>query len=201
MSYNPNYNVCADAKASGKLEAQPSRVRYFYGKSEENKIADCLEKHHGFQFKLATEEEDRKLKIDRWMLMGGQWVPVQIKFRMNYSGNDILICLFQPWHSIHDFNVGRDVMGEYEKYIVLNGDTLMVIDGAAQKELIGDINQEWFEQECPVPFFSKVHPGCEIKKHHDKWSGVPKILLFVPAHTYEPDSISYYDMIRAEHGN
>jgi hypothetical protein len=181
-----------------KLESQPSRQRYLYGKQVENLIIQCLR-----ECGLEIEEADRKVdcvdKIDCFLVENGERKACSVKFRVNTSGNDILLDLFEPFYGINNENTkaGRDHVGQYAYYICLSNDgkTIRLVDGQHQKALIEDVLKEWEESHYELPVFnSKKHAGIQLRYTRDRANGRPKVLAFINPEIYKEDQIKLYEM-------
>jgi hypothetical protein len=184
-----------------RLESQPSRKRYLHGKQLENQIADCL-KGYGMILKDVTKEADMFDKIDRVLVEDGKEKLVAIKARMGYSGDDILIDLYEPYYGPKSDKTkpGRDYVGKYEVYVCLSkdGKVIRVIDGIRQKEIVEDILVEWANYNWQLPVFdSYKYEGCQIRYTRDRSHDTPKVLLFINPDIYdrEKGEIKFYDMI------
>lgn len=174
------------------LNKKSPSCRVQVGVAIENSIAKCLKEHYGYDLHEVTRHEDMNEKIDRILkLKDGTEQRVQIKTRM--SGKDILVCLWEPFYSVDsDKNkLGRDMVSNYDIYACLsdNGKTIRVIDGKRQKAIIQEVLDEWTIAKWALPEFkSKKYPGVEIKHHTDKWSGRPKLLMFIPVNAYKENT-------------
>jgi hypothetical protein len=184
---------------NNRLESQASRKRYLYGKQIEDKIVKSLETY-GLVFEDVDRNTDCYDKIDRYLVVEGGKKPCQIKCRMSYSGDDILIDIYEPFMGIDssDTKQGRDYIGKYEVYIVLakDGKTIRVIDGIRQKEVIEEVLKEWSGYHYQLPVFnSKLYPGCQLRYTTDRNNNRPKVLMFINPSIYvEGKEIKLYEM-------
>ncbi len=187
---------------NNRLESQSSRKRYLYGKQIENLIIQSLEKH-GLVFEDVDRNIDCNDKIDRYLITEGQKKPCQVKCRMSYSGDDILLDIWEPFFGIKNdaTKPGRDYVGKYEVYICLSrdGKTIRVIDGKRQKEIVEAILEEWQSAYYQLPVFDSFRfKGCQIRYTKDKSNLRPKVLMFIKPDVYEFDEIKLYEMIWPE---
>jgi len=190
---------------NNRLESQSSRKRYLYGKQVENLIVKALE-GHGFVFEDVDRKVDCDEKIDRYLIQEGVKKPVQIKCRMIYSGDDILLDLWEPFWGINNeaTKKGRDYVGQYEIYICLSkdGKTIRVIDGKRQKQIVEDVLEEWAASHYQLPVFDSYrYKGVQIRYVRDKANQRPKVLMFINPSVYEGGTeINYYEMKWPEEG-
>lgn len=181
-----------------RLESRSSRQRYLYGKQIEKLIIDCL-RGYGLTLEEADRKADCEDKIDCYLCVNDKKLACQVKCRMGYSGDDILIDVYEPYWGVGNENTkhGRDYVGQYDVYIVLSkdGSTIRVIDGKRQKEVIEEVLQEWtaFHNQLPV-FNSLKYKGVQMRYTRDKANGRPKVLMFIPPTIYEGQEVSYYKM-------
>jgi hypothetical protein len=184
---------------NNRLETQASRKRYLYGKQIEDKIVKSLESY-GLVFEDVDRNTDCVDKIDRFLITETSKKPCQIKCRMGYSGDDILIDIYEPFKGIdnQETQPGRDYVGKYEVYIVLSrdGKTIRVIDGFRQKEIIEAVLKEWSGEHYQLPVFnSKLYPGCQLRYTTDRNNNRPKVLMFINPSVYVVDKeIQLFEM-------
>jgi hypothetical protein len=179
-------------------EATGHRVKK--GKLNEAAVAACLNKHHGFHLKESPPHEDMgPKKRDFYQKVGEKTEHHQIKSRA--SGRDILYDRYEPYYRWDhpDNKDGRDHVGKFEKFdcLGLDGETIRVVDAKRMREIVADLDQEWADHGHPDVFRSQKHQGAEYRKHIDKYSGVPKMLCFLPASIFskEKGEIEFYEMI------
>lgn len=190
---------------NNRLEYQSSSKRYNVGKKIESAIVKCLETDHGYVFEDVDKKVDQIEKIDRYLIENEQKLPVAIKTRMSYSGDDILVDLYEPFKGLKlpegtelpETKKGRDYKGQYKVYICLSKewDLIRIIDGNGQKELIEKVKNEWVNNKCKLPVFdSQIHKGVQLRHLYDKRSNVPKILMFIPITAYDKKHIKVLPM-------
>jgi hypothetical protein len=181
-----------------RLESQPSRKRFLYGKDIEKSIVECLRHHYNFIIEEAEKKVDCDDKIDCFLIENDVKIPCQVKTRMGYSGSDILADIYEPFLGIDNENTkkGRDYVGRYEKYIVLIKDTIYIIDGKRQKEIIENVLAEWEASHHQLPVFnSNQYDGVQIRYTTDKNNSRPKILMFIDPSVYKKETeIKCYEM-------
>ena len=165
----------------------PTEKRVEIWTKEERHLREELAKTHPI-IPIEDEADDTIRKTDGYWVEDGTKKRIAIKCResifLDKKFNDILVCLYQPWNgpNMPGTNKGRDMVVEYYKYIVLSGfkDEAWICDGARIHEICMDMLEEARECRWDFPMKSKKHPGCQIRLHHDKKSGVPKLLAFIP---------------------
>ena len=180
------------------IDSQPVKARVEYGKQIEEKIMKCLnENYSGYNLIPGTSNEDCKEKTDCWQVFkNGKKCRVAIKARV--SKNDILICARDPFYGFDNekTKIGRDVLIKYDLYITLskdeniirvaNGNVIHKIYNVLWEELLesrkdDDINKSpYVSTRSSRLLASQAYPGCEVWFHRDRFSGNPKILVFVP---------------------
>lgn len=190
-----------------QIDEQPPSVRVAKGTRIEQQMADCLNKHHGWQLKQATHLQDCVGKIDFIEESRGL---IQAKSRA--SGDDILYDRMEPFYGVKhkDNKPGRDHVGKYDFYICLSQDQtrIRVIDARRLKQIVEELDKEWAKNGYDLPFYSSkfssqiAHPqygfvtkSCEIRKHRDAHSGVPKLLYFFPEEIFDEGEIEVYPFI------
>lgn len=188
-----------------RLESQSSRKRYLYGKQVEDLIVKALEMH-GLKFEDVDRKVDCEEKIDRYLIGEGVKKACQIKCRMGYSGDDVLIDVYEPFYGIDNLATkqGRDYVGKYDVYVCLSkdGKTIRVINGKRQKEIIEMVLDEWTKSYYQLPVFDSYRfKGVQMRYTKDRSNSRPKILMFIRPDVYENGSeIQYFDMIWPEEG-
>lgn len=75
-------------------EQDPAK-RVALGKLREKQIADALRQQHGLDIRNATDFQDKHRKIDRWLHVSNERVPLQIKFRN--KGDDLLFEVYDKF--------------------------------------------------------------------------------------------------------
>lgn len=190
---------------NNRLESQSSRKRYLYGKQIEDLVIKALQSH-GLIFEDVDRRTDCDLKIDRYLIQEGVKKPCQVKCRMSYSGDDVLLDIWEPFYGVTNeaTKPGRDYIGQYEVYICLSkdGKTIRVIDGKRQKEIVERVLDEWKVSYYQLPVFDSYrHKGAQLRYTRDRSNGRPKVLLFLNPSVYEEGTeIKFYPMIWPEEG-
>lgn len=181
------------------------KERLQYGKDKEDLVRKCLNEHYPhFNLQPASFVEDCKDKTDCWQVKGDKKSRCAIKVRA--TKNDILACLWEPFHGVGDPDTrrGRDMVNEYFLYITLskNEEFIRVALGKRVHQIYNEIWDEWIAAgdidvaKASTPkllLCSDKHPGCQLWLHRDRHNGRPKVLGFIPP-TYlkEGKEIKFY---------
>jgi len=165
----------------------PAHKRVFVGKHYEGLIVKALESQ-GLKFKTVSMEMDCKEKIDRLLVEEDGDKTCAIKVRMNYSGKDILVDLYEPYFGLESGSTkkGRDLVSQYDYYICLSRDIIYVINGKRQKQIIDEVLEEWKSHGQVLRIYSSTqYPGVQIRYTSDKANHRPKLLMFIPVDAYD----------------
>ncbi len=182
-----------------KLESQPAHKRVFAGKHYEDLIVKALESQ-GLKFEKVTLEQDCDEKIDRYLVDGDTKKSVQIKRRMDYSGRDLLLDIYEPYFGLESESTkkGRDLVSNYDLYVCMARDIIYIVNGPRQKEIVNEVLEEWKSHGQVLRVYpSSLYPGIEIRYTSDKANHRPKLLMFIPPTTYseEKGEVKSYPMI------
>ncbi len=184
------------AKTKIPINEKPPHERVKVGKKNEKRVINCLNKHHNWNLEEAPREEDRIEKVDCYEVSKtGKRLAAQVKTRV--SGDDILVDIFEPYYGLDDDRTkkGRDTQRDYDLYICLSkdGKTIRVVNGKALKRMLKKLANKWKSEKCRLPF--TFDNDCEFKWHRDRWSGVPKLLCFIPPEVFKINTeITFFDM-------
>jgi hypothetical protein len=188
------------------LNYQSAQVRVKAGENIEEEICECLNSNYGWNLQVATFAENTRKKIDRWIDGKKGRIPVQVKARA--TGDDILYCLYQPFFGVghEDTRIGRDHKGKFKIYICCSTQGIIrVVKVDAMRKIIAELEEEWINDNtgqlvkrrhgCKEVFRSVKFPGCEIRQHTDKATGVSKVLCFLSVEAFEKGKdIQFYRM-------
>lgn len=123
--------------------------RMKYGKADELEQVECL-RRNGHEIEEVSSYADMIEKIDRYEIVDGQKIPVQIKCRdrnseMSEVYTDILIDYYEPYGGLghSDTRIGRDQKSSYQKFTVRIKDSLYLVDGETQKLVVANVMDEW----------------------------------------------------------
>lgn len=114
---------------SNKFRSIEDRVRS--GKAVEYKILQAMTREHQWQIQPATERQDKFSKIDGILTSTAEQIPtalpapIQIKYRDQDSGDDILMEVVWEFSGNYDVPLnqlltGRDMRGSSKLYLCLN---------------------------------------------------------------------------------
>lgn len=155
-----------------------------------------------YKWAKVSDRDDRINKQD-WTTQNGLGRRINAQFKSRITGNDILVCVKQPFYGFSDPRTqpGRDIVGTDISYYVTYpplGDNILVSKANDVKETCAALEEELLERDGDLPFYSRkftdpydpykpTRPACcQLRFTTDKGDGyrkgVPKLLAFLPPH-------------------
>jgi hypothetical protein len=181
------------------MNEESTGVRVKKGKMNEAAIAACLNKHYGFHLVEGSITDDTVKKLDYYEETPERRIWRQMKSRA--SGWDILYDRKEPYWGWDDPRTkdGRDHVGKYDYFVCLskNGEEIREVRADRMREIIALTDQEFLAAGAPNVFTSSQFPRLQYRHHFDAYSGVPKLLIFLPPKLFDKSKgeIKFYKMI------